>query len=67
MESDAKDEMLSTQNTYRDTLFAHAFVNQNPELFEALYPDIFGVDEDELDWETDPEEFEKFMQENFFG
>ena len=65
MAKDAEEEAESKSDSYRDTLFAHAFVSQNPELFESLYPEIFGTDESELEWITDPNEFETFLSEHF--
>lgn len=66
MRMDMRDAGTRDQLDYQDTLFAHAFISQNPDLFEKLYPEVFGLDEKNLDpdfWETDPESFEDFMRE----
>lgn len=65
MGSEEKEQNELATAQYRDTLFAHAFMSQNPLMFEKLYPEIFGVDDEEVEWMTDPEDFESFMLENF--
>lgn len=41
-EMEEKDERAAAQ--FKDNLFAHALINQNPELFFKLYPQDFGMD-----------------------
>lgn len=65
MSSEDKERGELATAQYRDTLFAHAFMSQNPPLFEKLYPEIFGADEEEVEWMTDPDDFETFMLQNF--
>lgn len=65
MEHEEKDKAERSRVQYRDTLFAHAFVNGNPELFEKLYPEVFGVDEESIEWITDPLEFEDFLANEY--
>ena len=37
----------STKAEFKNTLFAHGLVNQNPRLFFKLYPEDYGMDEEE--------------------
>lgn len=61
---DERDKQEQHAADYQDTLFAHAFLNQNPELMKELYPEIFGMeDERGVEWNTSPEDFEDFMRE----
>jgi hypothetical protein len=53
---------------FKDNLFAHALVNQNPEMFFKLYPADFGMsDEDEAKLEFEvpesPADFARLMDE----
>jgi hypothetical protein len=63
IESDNEDERNRMQVQYRDQLFAQAYAS--PELFEELYPEFLGDEAEDFEWITDPNEFGRFMAENF--
>lgn len=51
-EIEAKDEAEATH--FKNLLFAHAFANDNTKLFSTLYPDEFGLseeDEERMEWD----------------
>jgi hypothetical protein len=53
---------------FKNMLFAHALVNQNPDFFFKLYPQDFGMseeDESQLEWQVPRTEAElqKMMAE----
>jgi len=46
---------------FKNMLFAHALVNQNPDFFFKMYPQDFGMSEDdeaELEWQVPRSEAE---------
>lgn len=59
-EAAARDSEASVQSM----MFAHAFISENPKLFEAMFPDFFGPqgltaeEEDALEWEVPSNEHE---------
>lgn len=66
MQHEAEEKSDEQSNRFRDELFAHAFVNQNPDMFRTLYPEVFGVeDESIIEWEIPENEvdFEEMMDE----
>jgi hypothetical protein len=65
-EIEEQDEEQAEQ--FKGLLFAHSMVNQNPELFRTLYPEVFGLSEEEemmleFDHPQTPEEVEALMNE----
>jgi hypothetical protein len=65
MTMDRRDEEEKAEADYRDVLFAHAFMSQNPDFYADLYPEVFGINEEAVEWQTDPEAFEDFVRDFF--
>lgn len=68
MEEEFEGEQKKREASYKDSLFAHAFINQNPKLYRALYPEDFGLDEEAekgIEWEVPktPAEIEAMLDE----
>jgi hypothetical protein len=68
MQKEMEDRDEEQSEAFKGTLFAHAFVSQNPELFQKLYPEVFGMSiEDELQLEFEhpqsPGELASLMNE----
>lgn len=58
MGDEAEAAAQSTEESVRSMMFAHAFVSENPKLFQTMFPDFFGPqgltaeEEDSLEWEV---------------
>jgi hypothetical protein len=68
MQKEMEEHDEEQAEAFKGLLFAHSMVNQNPELFQKLYPDVFGLseaDERELDFErpNSPYELQQLMNE----
>lgn len=64
MLEEAKSKQDSDSAEFKNTMFAHAFVNQNPDLYKKIYPDDFGMsfeeEMEEIEWMI-PESEEEAM------
>lgn len=71
MKMDAEDEGKDYAIEYKNTLFAHAFMTDNPKLFIEMYPKDAGKEFDEENVEFavpgSPEEMQAMMREFGLG
>lgn len=49
MLDEAKSKKDSDDAEFKNSMFGHAFMNQNPDLYKKVYPEDFGMDEEELE------------------
>jgi hypothetical protein len=68
MQKEMEERDEEQAEAFKGTLFAHSMVNQNPELFQKLYPDVFGLSEEEeylLEFERPetPADLQRLMNE----
>lgn len=61
MQKEMEERDEDQAEAFKGQLFAHSMVNQNPELFQKLYPDVFGISEEqerELEFERPQNAYE---------
>lgn len=70
MRKEIEQDDAEAAAAFKNMLFAHALVNQNPEFFFKMYPQDFGMSEDEeaeLEWQIPRTEAELHKMMAEFG